>query len=277
MESGDASSVITDEAGKIVQERFMTFLQAFTLQIAPSANANNANNVDEYDQNTENELTTQQRHTFDYIAQIASMIQNNKTTLFVNFMHVQDSDIELAEAIEIEYFRFEPFLRAAVNEIIKADNPYHVDDANGLGSGSRNGNSRHIFVSFYRMPRVERIRAMRTDRVGRLMSISGTVTRSSEVRPELMYATFQCIKCGRLHADVEQQFVITEPPRCIADKCGSHSFDLIMPDSSFVDWQRLRVQENADEIPAGMYLPRCDVYLRLLSVCVCLIVSSIFS
>ena len=72
MESGDASSVITDEAGKIVQERFMTFLQAFTLQIAPSANANNANNVDEYDQNTENELTTQQRHTFDYIAQIVN-------------------------------------------------------------------------------------------------------------------------------------------------------------------------------------------------------------
>jgi len=54
-----------------------------------------------------------------------------------------------------------------------------------------------------------------------------------------------------MHENVEQQYVLTEPPRCIAEKCGSHSFEHIMPLSTFVDWQRLRVQENADEIPAG--------------------------
>eukprot|EP00605_Chrysophyceae_sp_TOSAG23-4_P002185 GSChrysophyteH1.ASY1.ANO1.2415.1 assembled CDS len=77
-----------------------------------------------------------------------------------------------------------------------------------------------------------------------------------------MFGTYQCIKCGRLHQNVEQQFTMTEPPRCVADKCGSHVFELIMADSMFVDWQRLRVQENADEIPAGS-MPRCiDVILE---------------
>ena len=46
---------------------------------------------------------------------------------------------------------------------------------------------RDLFVAFYNLPRVERIRAMRTNKVGRLTSVSGTVTRSSEVRPELLY------------------------------------------------------------------------------------------
>ena len=103
---------------------------------------------------------------------------------------------------------------------------------------------------------------MRTDKLGRLMSLSGTVTRSSEVRPELMYATFQCIKCGRLHEHFEQQYVLTEPPRCYADKCGAHKFELVMANSTFVDWQRLRVQENADEMPPGS-MPRCiDIICR---------------
>jgi DNA replication licensing factor MCM6 len=47
-------------------------------------------------------------------------------------------------------------------------------------------------VAFYNFPRVERIRAMGTDKIGRLISISGTVTRTTEVRPELMYGAFLC-------------------------------------------------------------------------------------
>jgi DNA replicative helicase MCM subunit Mcm2 (Cdc46/Mcm family) len=54
--------------------------------------------------------------------------------------------------------------------------------------------SREFFVSFYNFSRVERIRAMNTDKIGRLLSISGTVTRTTEVRPELMYGHFLC-KC----------------------------------------------------------------------------------
>ncbi len=61
------------------------------------------------------------------------------------------------------------------------------------------------------MPRVERIRSLRTERIGRLLSLSGTVTRSSEVKPELLFGTFQCIDCGTIAAGIEQQFQFTEP------------------------------------------------------------------
>jgi DNA replication licensing factor MCM6 len=48
------------------------------------------------------------------------------------------------------------------------------------------------------------------DRIGHLMAISGTVTRTSEVRPELISGTFKCEQCGTTIRDVEQQFKYTE-------------------------------------------------------------------
>ena len=103
---------------------------------------------------------------------------------------------------------------------------------------------------------------MRTDRIGRLICVSGTVTRSSEVKPELLYGHFTCTKCGMAHPSVEQQFQYTQPQICRAPQCGNKDFQIVLPQSTFVDWQRLRVQENADEIPPGS-MPRCiDIICR---------------
>ena len=46
--------------------------------------------------------------------------------------------------------------------------------------------------------------------IGQLVNIRGTVTRTSEVRPELLFGTFKCLECGQLVKDVEQQFRLTE-------------------------------------------------------------------
>jgi DNA replication licensing factor MCM6 len=41
-------------------------------------------------------------------------------------------------------------------------------------------------------------------KIGRLVSITGTVTRTSEVRPELMYGEFTCVECGSPSDKIEQ-------------------------------------------------------------------------
>lgn len=56
------------------------------------------------------------------------MIQNNKSTVYVNFNHIQEMDQELAEAIELEYYRFEPFLRQAVQDIVAMENKDYFFD-----------------------------------------------------------------------------------------------------------------------------------------------------
>ena len=198
--------------------------------------------------------TAQQRLLVDYMMQIATMMQNNKSTVYVNFRHVLDADHELAEAIEIEYYRFEPYLRSAVHECIAKDNQHYVMDVDR--------GQREFFVSFYNMSCVERIRGLRTDKIGRLLSVSGTVTRSSEVRPELLYGAFTCTKCGTLHPSVEQQYQFTEPQVCKNPQCTKGDFHLNLTQCAFVDWQMLKVQENADEIPAGSMPRTMEVICR---------------
>ena len=69
---------------------------------------------------------------------------------------------------------------------------------------------REYWLGMYGLPMVSRIRDLRTDKIGQLVSISGTVTRTSEVRPELLVGTFRCQDCNAIVRDVEQQFKYTE-------------------------------------------------------------------
>lgn len=69
---------------------------------------------------------------------------------------------------------------------------------------------REFSVAFYGLPVIHRIRELKTDKIGQLISLSGTVTRTTEVRPELVYATFTCNLCQKVYRDVEQQFKYTE-------------------------------------------------------------------
>jgi len=39
------------------------------------------------------------------------MVDRDGCTLYVDFEHVSDFDYELKEALEMEFYRFEPFLR----------------------------------------------------------------------------------------------------------------------------------------------------------------------
>ena len=95
------------------------------------------------------------------------------------------------------------------------------------------------------------------------MSVSGVVTRTSEVRPELLYGTFKCLECSSEIVDVAQQFKYTTPIICTNATCANRDkWSLQRHSSKFVDWQRVRLQEIADEVPAGSLPRTLDVILR---------------
>lgn len=95
------------------------------------------------------------------------------------------------------------------------------------------------------------------------MSIHGTVTRTTEVKPELILGTFKCQECGNITENIEQQFKYTEPIRCSNDNCMNRTkWEVLNTDSTFTDWQKLRVQEHSGDIPAGSMPRSIDVILR---------------
>lgn len=65
------------------------------------------------------------------------------------------------------------------------------------------------------------IRDLKSFKVGKLTSLIGTVTRSTQIRPELIIGIFKCKNCHSLSKPVEQQFKYVEPKKCLNQNCDS--------------------------------------------------------
>ncbi|KAG8460942.1 hypothetical protein KFE25_010693 [Diacronema lutheri] len=185
----------------------------------------------------------------EYAEQVRCMRDNETSTLYVNYQHVEAHDGSLAEALRDHFYRLEPFLRAALKRYVSDEYAAHAASV------------KEFSVSFFGMPFTLKIRELKTDCVGKLSCISGTVTRTSEVRPELVEGVFACNDCGALVEGVRQQLRYTEPVLCA--KCPNRTkWSLDTKRSRFADWQRVRVQENTSEIPAGCMPRTLDVIVR---------------
>jgi DNA replication licensing factor MCM6 len=194
-----------------------------------------------------------------YVAQLETLKERMRTTLYVDHEHMRSYSPDLAAAVEEEFFRFEEVLRARVTDFIVKHLLEHVANPGPVAEAEIR--SRQYWLSVYNLPHVRRLRELRSKHVGGLAAISGTVTRTSEVRPELLLGTFTCGECNDLYSNVEQQFRYTEPPMC--PTCNNKKdWKLVVEKSTFVDWQRLRLQENAAEIPPGSMPRTLDVIVR---------------
>lgn len=118
-------------------------------------------------------------------------------------------------------------------------------------------------LSFYNPTEVDGLRDIKSGKIGKLMAIVGTITKTTEVRPELLIGGFSCSVCGAKVKDIEQQFRYTQPKVCSNKVCTNKTrWNLLPDDCVFTDWQKLRIQENSNDIPAGSMPRSIDVIIR---------------
>lgn len=226
-----------DSVAELVRAQFLAFLTGFRGDAAADADAGEDSEA-------------------VYVAELGRMREQDRTTLYVDFAHVLAHDAALAELIQSAYYRFEPHLRRAV-----------VDAARGLGGGGDESGGGltdgALWLGFYNLGAAYKLRELKGARIGQLVCLTATVTRTTEVRPELLWGAFQCMECAAEVADVEQQFRYTEPARCANPVCANTRRWLLRVERSvFVDWQKVHVQENSWEIPSGSMPRTMDVILR---------------
>ena len=226
-----------------------------------------------------------------YVAQVHGLRMYNLSTLYVDFQHLLHYEQGImAGAIVEDYYRYQPFLIRALHNVIARHEPryfreHRQPDANPGGGDGRptsmapnattsassilaekttNQQTDKLFtIAIYNLPMISRIRQLRTDQISRLCSVSGTVTRTSEVRPELHLGTFICEECNNTVYNVQQIFRYTEPTLCPNQTCNNkQKWRLDLRQSTFVDWQKIRVQENSSEIPTGSMPRTIDVIVR---------------
>ncbi|KAI3919667.1 hypothetical protein MKW92_015072 [Papaver armeniacum] len=195
-----------------------------------------------------------------YVSEIEEMKAKESTTMFIDFSHVMRYNDILQTAISEEYLRFEPYLKNSCKRFVMEQRPTFIADDNpNKDINILCGDLLHSL----NVLKNGRLRELSTAEIGKLVSITGVVTRTSEVRPELLQGTFKCLDCGGVVKNVDQQFKYTEPIICVNPTCSNRArWVLIRQDSKFADWQRVRMQETSKEIPAGSLPRSLDVILR---------------
>ncbi|OBT41868.1 minichromosome maintenance protein 6 [Pseudogymnoascus sp. WSF 3629] len=263
---------VEDKVGLSVQSNFETFLEKFEEEPSPSAAPVSSNAT---------------AGNYYYIAQIHGLRIYQLSTLYIDYNHMKQFSGNLADAIVNDYYRFLPFLTKGLHNLIaKYESRYFKEHRQPTASSNQassaagnvaseslsdfqgdktsNQQTDKLFaIAFYNLSHVDRVRSLRTAHIGQLLSISGTITRTSEVRPELSLATFTCEACRMVVPNIEQTFRYTEPTQCPNQNCGNRQgWRLDIRQSTFVDWQKVRVQENSSEIPTGSMPRTLDVILR---------------
>ncbi len=106
------------------------------------------------------------------------------------------------------------------------------------------------------LPDALKLRAMRTEHLGKLNMIEGIVTRATAVKQRLDKAVFKCSNCEQFETVPQTSGIFEKPQRCPKPNCGkTNTLELDLQHSSFVDSQRFTLQERPEELPPGQ-LPR---------------------
>ena len=149
-----------------------------------------------------------------YVSQLQHMKDSEKTTLYVQWGHLVDYDLELAQFIQDNHHFLEPYLRKALQNLVRT----HIESYL-VSEGDQS--EKEFWVAFYNLADLDKLRNLKTEQIGKLRGFSGTVIRTSEVRPELFLASFRCLECNTVVRDVEQHFKWTTPVICTNETCGN--------------------------------------------------------
>lgn len=190
-----------------------------------------------------------------YETALANMEECDRQTLYVDFRNVNEYSSSLADLIRDAFTRVEPYLRKAVQTFVRTKRPEMLAE--------EDGKEKEFYISFFNLDTSHRLRDLKVEKIGKLVAFNGTITRTSEVRPELYLGAFRCLDCNTVVRGVEQQFKYSPPVICTNPTCGNRkNWTLVREDCVFVDWQRIKVQENADEVPPGSLPRMMDVIVR---------------
>lgn len=103
------------------------------------------------------------------------------------------------------------------------------------------------------------IRDVKAESMGKLVSVRGIVTRSTEVKPIMVVATYTCDRCGAETYQPVNSLVFMPVADCPSEDCrvnksGGRLY-LQTRGSKFTKFQEIKIQEHSDQVPIG-HIPR---------------------
>ena len=186
------------------------------------------------------ELIIEAKNFFDfYKKEVGESLRKGINIIYIDFMKLTEFSNKLSEEILSSPEETLRMLELAIEE-------------SGLVSNVR--------VRFYNLPKSQeiKVRNIRSKHLNEMIVIEGIVRQSSDVRPQVVNAKFECPSCGTVISVLQMEKKFREPMRCSCGRRGG--FKLISKE--MVDTQRLVIEEVPESLSGGEQPKRMDIFVK---------------
>lgn len=186
------------------------------------------------------ELLNEAKRFFEiYIKEIGKSAKEGKKAIYLNFKDLAEFAPEIADRLIVQPEETIQMLEVALEE---------------------SGVLVNVHVRIIDLPESQKIkiRNIRAKHLNQLISIEGIIRQTSEVRPQVINAKFECPSCGTIISVLQIESQFREPHRC---NCGRKvGFKLMSKD--MIDAQRIVVEESPDTLTGGEQPRKIPIFLK---------------
>ena len=184
---------------------------------------------------------------YKYVDEIDQMMAKRIQYIVVNF-----NDLVSHEVIE-SAFNTDPdgilhAFHGAIYDILKEKFPEYAE---------KTFHDIRVRISNYAVQRS--LREVNAEVIGKMISVSGMVVRSSEIKPLAKELVYICPDGHQTKRIQEKGLEFKEPLKCDNGKCTHRDLDLNPEQSKFIDFQMVRLQELPEDLPPGQLPHYLDV------------------
>lgn len=175
---------------------------------------------------------------YKYFDRINNMMASGAQSLIVDYIDLDSYNPFLAKEIT---HKPDEYLEAFNEAVLSILREIHPDYEQEIREKIR------VRVGNYTVQKG--LREINADLINKLVSISGMVVRSSEVKPLAKKVAYKCTNCNTVTEAQLKGLVMKKPLKCPA--CSEKELEMDPESSLFIDFQLVRLQELPEDLPAG--------------------------
>ena len=175
---------------------------------------------------------------YKYFERINNMMASGAQSLIVDYIDLDSYNPLLSKEIT---HKPDEYLEAFNEAVLSVLREIHPDYEQEIHEKTR------VRIGNYTVQKG--LREINADLINKLVSISGMVVRSSEVKPLAKKIAYKCTNCSTVTDAQLKGLVMKKPVKCPA--CSEKELEMDPESSLFIDFQMVRLQELPEDLPAG--------------------------
>ena len=176
---------------------------------------------------------------FSYVEQIDQMMPKHAKYIVVDYNDLVSSPLIESKFIQSPDEILHAFSKA-IYEILKERFPEYARKI-----------EHEIRARIANFPAERSLRQINSEVITKMISVSGMIVRTSEVKPLAKEVTYQCLDKHKSKFTLFDGMSLNTSVKCQTPNCKHINLSLIPEESKFIDFQIVRLQELPEDLPPG--------------------------